>query len=193
MSDNLLKKEFKTRDVQRMRNIITKNTNDKTGAQVGYSKAYEDHKEGDVWEERGKKWTIKNGIKQTVTRFDGIKKKVFAPITCPECNQPMSKGRLDKYMFSIHNKCSDCVFKHETKLKREGKYEEYERDMIKQGIKYHITEMENVLLDLLMNSSGEQFVTENGEIEEWKGKGVDNKFIQDIQEYIQKLKGIVND
>ena len=65
--------------------------------------------------------------------------------------------------------------------------------MIKQGIKYHITEMENVLLDLLMNSSGEQFVTENGEIEEWKGKGVDNKFIQDIQEYIQKLKGIVND
>ncbi len=98
MSDNLLKREFKTRDVQRMRNIITKNTSDKTGTQVGYTKAYEDHKEGDVWEERGKKWTIKNGIKQTVTRFDSIKKKIFAPITCPNCNKPMTKGQLDKYM-----------------------------------------------------------------------------------------------
>ena len=76
MSDNLLKKEFKTRDVQRMRNIITKKTGDKTGVQVGYTKAYEDHKEGDVWEERGKKWTIKNGIKQTLTKYDTLKRLV---------------------------------------------------------------------------------------------------------------------
>ncbi len=69
MSDNLLKREFKTRDVQRMRNIITKNTGDKTGVQVGYKADYVEHKEGDVWEERGKKWTIKNGIKQTGWRY----------------------------------------------------------------------------------------------------------------------------
>ena len=192
MSDNLLKKEFKTRDVQRMRNIITKKTGDKTGTQVGYTKAYEDHKEGDVWEERGKKWTIKNGIKQTVTRFDNIKKKVFAPITCPNCNKPMTKGQLDKYMFSIHQKCSDCVIEYETKLKVKGEYKEYEREMIKKGVEYHIKEMEGVLLELLMNNN-EQFVTENGEIEEWKGKGFNNQFVQDIQEYIQKLKDTLND
>jgi hypothetical protein len=192
MSDNLLKKEFKTRDVQRMRNIITKNTSDKTGTQVGYNKAYEDHKEGDIWEERGKKWTIKNGIKQTVTRFDSIKKKIFAPITCPACNKPMTKGQLDKYMFSIHQKCSDCVIEYETKLKVKGEYKEYEREMIKKGVEYHIKEMEGVLLELLMNNN-EQFVTENGEIEEWKGKGLNNQFVQDIQEYIQKLKDALND
>lgn len=192
MGDNLLKREFKTRDVQRMRNIITKKTGDKTGVQVGYTKAYEDHKEGDVWEERGKKWTIKNGIKQTVTRFDSIKKKVFAPITCPSCNKPMTKGHIDKYMFSIHQKCSDCVFEYETKLKLQGKYDEYERNTIKQGVQYHIKEMEGVLLDLLMNHS-EQFVTENGEIEEWKGKGLNDQFVKDIQEYIQKLKDAIKD
>ena len=192
MSDNLLKKEFKTRDVQRMRNIITKNTGDKTGVQVGYTKAYEDHSEGDIWEERGKKWTIKNGIKQTVTRFDSIKKKIFQPITCPNCHKPMTKGHFDKYMYSIHQKCSDCVIDHETKLKVQGKYKEYERDMIKQGVQYHIKEMEGVLLDLLMNN-GEQFVTENGEIEEWKGKGLNEQFVKDIQEYIQKLKDAIKD
>lgn len=192
MGDNLLKKEFKTRDVQRMRNIITKNTGDRTGVQVGYTKAYEDYKEGDVWEERGKKWTIKNGIKQTVTRFDNIKKKIFQPITCPTCHKPMTKGHIDKYMFSIHQKCSDCVFDHETKLKVQGKYQEYERNIIKQGVRYHIKEMEGVLLELLMNH-GEQFVTENGEIEEWKGKGLNEQFVKDIQEYIQKLKDAIKD
>jgi hypothetical protein len=191
MSDNLLKKEFKTRDVQRMRNIITKKTGDKTGVQVGYKADYVDHKEGDVWEERGKKWTIKNGIKQTVTRFDSIKKQIFAPINCPTCNKPMTKGHIDKYMFSIHQKCSDCVFEYETKLKIQGKYQEYERNIIKQGVQYHIKEMEGVLLELLMNNS-EQFVTEAGDIEEWKGKGLNNQFIQDIQEYIQKLKDAIN-
>ena len=125
MSDNLLKKEFKTRDVQRMRNIITKKAGDKTGVQVGYTADYVERKEGDVWEERGKKWTIKNGLKQTVTRFDTIKKKIFTPITCPNCNKPMSKGHIDKYMFSIHQKCSDCVFEYETKLKVKGEYKEY--------------------------------------------------------------------
>ncbi len=58
------------------------------------------------------------------------------------------------------------------------------------GVEYHIKEMEGVLLELLMNNS-EQFVTENGEIEEWKGKGLNNQFVQDIQEYIQKLKDAV--
>jgi hypothetical protein len=191
MSDNLLKKEFRTRDVQRMRNIITKKVGDKTGVQVGYTADYVERKEGDVWEERGKKWTIKNGLKQTVTRFDAIKKKIFTPITCPKCSRPMSKGHIDKYMFSIHKTCSDCVFEHETKLKHEGKYQEYERDMIRQGIVYHIKEMENVLLELLMGQSGESYVTEAGDIEEWKGKSLDNQFIQDIQEYIQKLKDVV--
>ena len=192
MSDNLLKKEFKTRDVQRMRNIISKKAGNKTGVQVGYTADYVERKEGDVWEERGKKWTIKNGIKQTVTRFDAIKKQIFTPITCPNCNKPMTKGHFDKYMFKIHQKCSDCVIDYETKLKVRGEYKEYEQNMIKQGVAYHIKEMENVLLELLMGQSGESYVTEAGDIEEWKGKSLDNQFIQDIQEYIQKLKDAMN-
>ena len=53
-------------------------------------------------------------------------------------------------------------------------------------------EMENVLLELLMAQSGEQYVTEAGDIEEWKGKSLDNQFVKDIQEYIQKLKDAMN-
>ena len=40
MSESKLQREFKERDVQRMRNIITKDYSAKTQSQVGYSKEY---------------------------------------------------------------------------------------------------------------------------------------------------------
>ena len=192
MSESKLIKDWKSSDVQRMRNLLTNTPSNTTKPQIGYNKKHTDYEEGSIWEERGKKWTIKNGIKQTVTRFDAIKKQIFTPITCPSCNKPMTKGHFDKYMFKIHQKCSDCVIDYETKLKVRGEYKEYEQNMIRQGVAYHIKEMENVLLELLMNQSGEQYVTEAGDIEEWKGKSLDNQFVQDIQEYIQKLKDAMN-
>ena len=69
----MLKKEFKRKDVNRARNLLTGKTNASTGVQIGYSTKQEDHKEGDVWTEGKKTWTIKNGIKQTVSKLDVIK------------------------------------------------------------------------------------------------------------------------
>jgi hypothetical protein len=105
----------------------------------------------------------------------------------------MIKGKVDKYMYSIHKICSDCVIENDTILKREGKFEEYEKNIKQQGIKAHIKEMEDVLLELMLSNDEESFITEAGDIETWKGKGIDKQQIsQDIQEYIQKLKGAVD-
>ena len=68
--ENVLKKEFKQKDVQRLRNLLTKKHGDKTTVGIGYSKQQEFHKEGDIWEEDGRKWTIKNGVKQNITKMD---------------------------------------------------------------------------------------------------------------------------
>jgi hypothetical protein len=188
-NESLLKKEFKERDVQRLRNLVSKNHSDKTITQVGYTKEQVDHKEGNVWEENGKTWTLKNGIKMTVTKLDLVKSTLQTPLTCPECKRAMNKGRLDKHMYGIHKKCSDCVISHETELKRIGKFEEYQKSILSRGIEYHIREMEDVLLELSLGINEGSFVTENGDIEEWKGKGVDEQeMIKGIQEYIQKLK-----
>jgi hypothetical protein len=188
-NESLLKKEFKTRDVQRLRNLVSKNHSDKTVTQVGYTKEQIDRKEGDVWEENGKTWTIKNGIKMTITKLDLVKSTLQTPLTCPECKRAMNKGRLDKHMYSIHKKCSDCVISHETGLKRTGKFEEYQKSILSRGVEYHIREMEDALLELSLDSMDESFVTEAGDIETWKGKGIDTQeMIGDIQEYIQKLK-----
>ena len=184
----MLQREFKGKDVQRMRNIITKDYGAKTTTQIGYSKAQIDHKEGDIWDESGKQWTIKNGIKQTVTRFDKLKESILMPLTCPKCGKAIKNHSLNKKMWSIHKTCSDCVFERETELKRTGQYAAYVRDLTTRGIEVHIKDLEEAILELALESN-EGFVTEAGDIEKWAGKGVDNKkFTEEMQEYIQKLK-----
>jgi bacterioferritin-associated ferredoxin len=192
MSDNMLKREFRERDVQRMRNIIQKDYTAKTVTQVGYTKTQVEHKEGDVWEENGKKWTIKNGIKQTITRFDELKKVLNLPLTCPSCGKAMKNNTLNKKMWPIHSKCFDCIITYETELKRQGKFENYAKSLISGGVKQYIKDLEDALIDFA-NEVDDQFVTEQGDIETWKGKGLDkDKFTKDIQDHIQELKDTIN-
>lgn len=190
MSDNILKKEFKERDVQRMRNIITKNYNNKTSTQIGYTKDNIEYKEGDEWEENNKRWTIKNGIKQTITRLDKFKKDSLFPLICPGCSKHMDDNKLNRYMYPIHQKCFNCVIEYETELKLKGEYDNYVLNIKKQGVLYHIKEMEGILLELSLNQHGESFVTEDGDIEKWQGKN-NHEYIQSIQEYIIRLKSII--
>jgi bacterioferritin-associated ferredoxin len=194
MSESMLQREFKERDVQRMRNIITKDYTAKTTTQIGYSKAQIDHKEGDIWEENGKKWTIKNGIKQTVTRFDKLKESINLPLSCPKCGKAMKNHNLNKKMWSVHKICFDCVAVIETELKRTGQFEEYARNLTTRGIKSYINELEEVILEIALEETNEGFVTEDGDIEKWAGKGIDKqKLTTEIQEYIQKLKEHIGD
>ena len=194
MSESMLQREFKGKDVQRMRNIITKDYTAKTTTQVGYSKAQINRKEGDVWDENGKKWTIKNGIKQTVTRFDKLKESINLPLTCPKCGKAMKNHNLNKKMWPLHKMCFDCVIVMETELKRTGQYEEYVRNLTTRGVKTYITELESALLELALEDSNEEFVTEQGDVEKWAGKGIDKqKLAEEIQEYIQKLKDHIKD
>lgn len=188
-NESMLQKDFKSKDVQRLRNIVSKKYGDKTVTQTGYVKKQTDHVEGDIWEENGKTWTIKNGLKQTQTRFDTIKKSVLLPLMCPECSHIMKTSNLNKKLYSIHGKCSDCVIKYETQLKFEGKFEEYQRNMIMNGVKTHIKDLEEALLELSLNdNNGESIITENGDIENWVGGSMKAKIMQELQDYIKQLK-----
>jgi hypothetical protein len=190
MGESMLQREFRERDVQRMRNLITKNFNNKTTTQVGYTKTQEEHKEGDVWEENNKSFTIKNGIKVTLSKLDNVKKLLQIPLCCPKCNKPMKKGNIDKKMWAVHKMCFDCVIEYETLLKRDGKYEEYERTIIKAGAKEYIYDLEQAFEDLI-NSTNDNIVTEDGHIENWSKGNTDN-LQKELKEYIDKLKNEYN-
>jgi len=189
MSESKLQREFRERDVQRMRNLITKDYGAKTGVQIGYTKESIERKEGDVWEENQKTWTIKNGIKMTISKLDSVKKILQLPLTCPKCSRAMKDFEANRKMYSVHKMCLDCVVEFESELKRLGKYEEYERNIIKKGISVYIKELEDAMLEIAMTDSDESFVTEAGDIEKWSGGNFDKQsIIEEIAEYIKTIK-----
>jgi hypothetical protein len=189
MKDNVLKKDFQKHDVDRIRNLVKGKYGEKTRSSVGFSKAQEFHKEGDVWESDGRTWTIKEGIKQNITKLDKAKKAHLMPLFCPNCNKIMKK-RNDKPFYKIHKKCFDCVIDMEIQLKKEGKWEEYERNIKNNELDNRIKELKSFFNERI-NESNEGFVSESGEVEKWRGK-VNKKqaeeYLNHIVENLEALK-----
>ena len=191
--ESMLQREFKSRDVERMRNLIKKDFNAGVGGQTGYKKHQQQYVEGDVWEENNKTWTIRNGIKMTISKLDEVKSILQLPLSCPCCKKSMRKKALDKKMYSLHKKCFDCVIEYETKLRQEGKYEEYTRTLMNANIDAHLEELEQAYLEICNISNEEGVITEDGDVEKWDGGNIDTTQIKkDFREYIetiQKIKG----
>lgn len=190
--ETLLKKEFQKRDVQRIRNLLSGKQGDATQTQVGYTAKHIERNEGDVWEELGRNWTIKNGIKMSVTKLNRAKSLSITPLLCPNCSKPL-KTEHDKKMFAIHSQCLDCVISYETQLKLDGKYDEYEKNLMKSNANFMLDEFVDGFEDFLDSiSSSDGFVTEQGDIEEWHSKALDKQKIReqamkDIEEARAKL------
>jgi len=187
MKENQLKKEFKTRDVERARNIIKKDYTSKTVAGTGYKKQREKHSEGDIWEEDGKTWTIKNGIKQTTTKLDAAKKAAQVPLKCPKCSGPMNY-HLSKKMYKIHGFCFDCTIDMEADLRRAGLYEKYEKTMMQGNMQAWASGLEQWVQDQVTETM--TYVTEEGDVEDWKGGDTKRKndLVQGMNEYLKHLK-----
>jgi hypothetical protein len=176
----MLKKEFKRKDVNRARNLIMGKNDASTGTQIGYKKIIKEYKEGDIWTEGRKTWTIKNGIKQTISKLDRIKKEVFMPLSCPCCGKVMKK-KIDKPNYKIHKKCYDCVIEFEHKLLYKDQYKDYIKNLETKNSLTILDEMESYLLDAV-NQSNSNFVSEDGVTERWVG-GIDKvKFTKEIKE-----------
>ena len=179
----MLKKEFKRKDVNRLRNLITGKTGESTNTQVGYNKKQTEYKEGDVWTENKKTWTIKNGIKQTISKLDKVRKETFIPLCCPKCNNIMKK-RLDKPNYRIHKMCHDCVIEYEHKLDIKGEFKKYIKNLKGNNALTSLDEMESYLLDAI-NTSNSSFISEQGEIERWVG-GIDKeKMTKQVKEAVK--------
>ena len=187
--DSVLKKEFEKKDVERLRNLVQGKYGEKTQTSVGYVKKTEFYNEGDIWEADGRTWTIKDGIKQNITKLDAAKKAHMMPLMCPCCGTIM-KNKNDKTYYKIHKTCFKCVVVKEDKLKREGKFEEYQ-----QGIKN--VEIDNKIKDFKMYvaekmlESNTGFISEAGDVEKWSGKineELVDKHVKEVTEYLESLK-----
>jgi len=186
MSDSSLKKEFRREDVQRVRNIVNKDFTAKTKSQTGYSKSSGRYKEGDIWTESGKEWTIKNGIKQNITKLDNAKKALRIPLACPKCNGSM-KHHLHKKMYKIHGFCFDCTLEYEAELRKAGLYKRYEASMINGSIDAFAKDLTSWVNEYTVQSNA--YVTEQGVIEDWNSNTTaqNEKVMANLKDFIEVL------
>jgi len=185
-NESLLKKEFKKSDVERVRNLVNKDFTAGTKQQTGYKKTIKKYAEGDIWEDGGRQWTIKNGIKQNITKLDTAKKALRIPLRCPNCGGPM-KHHLAKKMYKIHGFCFDpCTVEMEANLKKAGLYDKYEERMMQGNMKAFANDVEQWALALV--NTQDTFVTEAGDIEDWQSNKIkDKEILKNVRQYVTHL------
>ena len=148
-----------------------------------------DYKEGDQWTEKGKLWTIKNGIKKTITKTEQLRKQVMMPLGCPECGKSM-KSHWDAKFWKTHRTCFDCVIEMEHEVRKQGKWDEYEKAKMSENAKAFLQEVKAGLEEYKETSATNTHVTEKGKIEKWSNP--DNKVIAKmIDDEIEKLEAVV--
>lgn len=187
MKDNVLKKQFAERDIQRIRNLVKGKNGEKITHGVGYTKETKDYIEGDIWTEDGRTWTIKDGVRQNITKLDKFK-KVSVPLFCPSCKQVMDK-QLDPHYFKSYGSCLDCRTEFETKLKIEGKWEDYIKDTFNKEIDQTIEEYK-VFFKERLEESNLGTVTESGEVEKWVGSINRERAEESLNEVITYLENL---
>ena len=188
-----LKKEFKRKDVERMRNLIQGKVEDSSEQQVGYTKKRVDYKEGDIWTEGHKTWTIKKGIKQTVSKLDKIRKETLMPLCCPECSNVMKK-LLDKSCYKTHKKCLDCVVEDQRNLMNDtsegGHGKKWERIQKENELKTsiaRINDLETAYIEKITHSK-KGYISEQGDIERWVGNSNTDPLIKEIKETAKNMR-----
>jgi hypothetical protein len=190
MKENILKKQFQDRDVNRLRNLVKGKYADKSQVSVGFTKGQEGpHIEGDIWDEADKTWTIKDGIKQNVTKLDAAREAVNLPIFCPSCKKPM-KPHLDKKWYKMYHRCFNCQIDFEAEIRRQGLWEEYQKVIFNSDIEGLMENFQIWIDEEIENQSNQTFVTEAGDVEKWTGSAK-NKLLESKEEtlkYLQSLK-----
>jgi len=186
------------KNLKRVKNILSGDYKGKTLTSVGYRKNKENHEEGDVWEEAGKTWTIKNGIKRNVTKLDKVRKEIMIPLSCPECGNLMRKN-ADKKMWKLRGKCLDCVVVEDTERMKKGTFEEYEKEVIGNNLTTSLGSVKDFFADYIDKLDSKHFVTEQGDVEEWQtGYSKEqltemfDKQIKDFKKQVEEYKNSEN-
>ena len=187
-NDNVLKKEFSKKDVQRARNLITGDTDSRSSQGVGYTKKSEYHKEGEEWEEDGRTWVMKNNLKQNITKMDKFKKMGKMPLFCPECSVLMKK-HLDTKVYPAYQKCFECVVQSEAELSKHGKSKEYYNSLHNTHVESSIEQFKS-FVENQINQSNDNFVTEAGDLESWRGGVSKEEYDKQLQEGLAFLEGL---
>jgi hypothetical protein len=163
--------------------------------QVGYGGEIKDEpvrNVGDKWtDDDGNEWVQKDGYKMKLGKEwqQELHQYLHSFQNCPKetclCTLPKS---IDEKMKSIHGMCLDCVVEMEHKIRLEGKWEDYERNKIKQNAMAWLQEAERDKNLIAEELSRVDFVNSFGDVEKWNTGITKEDVLLKIEEEFEKFR-----
>jgi succinylglutamate desuccinylase len=102
----------------------------------------------------------------------------------------MVDNKYNKKMWRIHKMCFDCVIEMEHELKKQGTYQEYEQNKIRENALAWLRDAErDVELLKQAYTQAQEFVSNSdGITETWTAKMTAEEFDQTIQKQFEEFK-----
>lgn len=184
------------KNLKRIQKVLVGDYMSNTETIVGYTKSkdkYIERNDGDIWtDESGKIWTIKNGIRQNITKLDSFREILNVPVACPKCGKAMNK-RLDKKFWLLNKQCFDCQINEDNDRIINGTFVEYSKEIMKKNADSFVSELKDQIKSYLSTFDSNHFVTEAGDIEEWVGGKTKEDFNQIFEKKFEKLDEIIEE
>ena len=189
----------KLQNIKAIKEMIAGTHRSQTKNQVGmYSgETHQVRNIGDIWEEtingtvyeieqkqgfrvKKPKNSIREEIQDYLESFPNCKKDCT-------CTNPT---HLDKKMRVIHGMCFDCVIEMEHELKKQGKFEEYQRNKIRNNAEAWLKRAEDDvrLLKEAYTKSSEVVQNAEGDVETWHAKMSTEEFEDTVQKQFDEFK-----
>lgn len=149
------------------------------------------HKEGEEWEENGKRWKFEDGRIISISRDAKTIQRVFTPLFCPKCKNSI-QDNADETMYGLYGHCFTCQIEFETQLKIDGKYKEWESSIINKNIDAIKTDLVGEFAEYKQYSSTEKYVyNEEGVKIDTISSIIDDKQVETIiNEKLNKLENL---
>ena len=166
-----------------------------TSVQVGYNGEVEEkvtRKIGDRWKDAdGNEWEQKEGysIKLGKEWQQELHTYLNSFPNCPKetCTCTLPK-RMDDKMKKIHGMCFDCVIDMEHKIRLEGKWDEYEKQKMKENALAWLEEAERDKNLIAEELSKLEFANSFGDSEKWDTGVTKEEILQKIEDEFQKFR-----
>lgn len=166
-----------------------------TSVQVGYNGEVEEkitRKVGDTWTDSdGNEWEQKEGysIKLGKEWQQELHTYLNSFPNCPKetCTCTLPK-RMDDKMKKLHGMCFDCVIDMEHKIRLEGKWDEYERNKMKENALAWLEEAERDKNLIAEELSKLEFANSFGDSEKWDTGVTKEEILQKIEDEFQKFR-----
>ena len=131
--------------------------------------------EGDQWEEDGKRWEMKAGIKTSITSLIGAR----MPFWCPKCSISMTH-KFDRKFYFLRGWCYNCNIDFEGKMRVDGTWADFEKRTMRENEKAALRDKLTEYYEYIRDFTAPTIIYEDGRFDQLASREVFQPMFDDI-------------